>query len=609
MFFQAYRNGKDNYYVQNGQVKVNPAPYRVNISNRFCRVQAIVNDPNLSAGRRLLPAGIAWRGHDTFNFLTGDIEYKQTGEMTNQYRFPTQEEAEVARYFLNGLVETFAMVKYTREGTDVHSMDMPSQAKMPELFKLAMKSRDNNSTLEGLKDKNYFTVHPAGEWARTWHSLIQPYLARECWDWHAASACSAIIQTAASILHLNCVDEYETPELAEMCLSDWLVVENLEGSPRGHPNNVYVSYFAAEELYNQEFMARSWGEGVQKTFKELCDVDQMPTRSTTADAVATLHGAQLVSAECKASGDLEFAGEDNQAIVMCSTFAWTDSEMSIGLHAQPTCFRIQILRYNRDNQDHQAIAREVRKSTDFDIARAMAEPNPRPPCPMIVYRTEDNKQTNKQLRCQPIDKWELLNGYAQAYIRAVFDMVFYMRENLEKMELHSPDFRTTVRAGIKTRFEEPGGEMPSRIPQAPPIPPALQDALYLDKRFPHRDGVPPVAMVMTPPKPKKLEECGMAAPRAADRPFLQTPAPEVAVPNNVARKWLGSADLQGALADASTELRKAIGDLSVSADQIRQNLADASQRIAQDEDAAAAAQARASAPAARVPQHPPTWKL
>ncbi len=61
---------------------------------------------------------------------------------------------------------------------------------------------------------------------------------------------------------------------------------------------------------------------LNETFNNLRTAEplQVPTRQTTADACAVLHGVQVVTAEVKSSSDKNDAGFHQQALLMADFF-------------------------------------------------------------------------------------------------------------------------------------------------------------------------------------------------------------------------------------------------------------------------------------------------
>ena len=76
---------------------------------------------------------------------------------------------------------------------------------------------------------------------------------------------------------------------------------------------------------------------LEETFSNLCGakLPQVPTRQTTADAVAVLHSVQVATAEVKSSSDKNDAGFNQQALLMTDFFAHRDPDCGPPGHRSP----------------------------------------------------------------------------------------------------------------------------------------------------------------------------------------------------------------------------------------------------------------------------------
>ncbi len=164
--------------------------------------------------------------------------------------------------------------------------------------------------------------------------VLQPLLACESWDWHGVATAKVMMHWAgllsivglednANIGHFQAhVGEAESWQEKG---SDYLcyvpLARTLEGLPHGHPNNVNVWYIKGKV---QWLIAQNIEHDLDKLdllFENLLDDGRTPMRQTTANAVATLNGLQVTSAEGKTSWDATCAGFDQQALLLTDFFS------------------------------------------------------------------------------------------------------------------------------------------------------------------------------------------------------------------------------------------------------------------------------------------------
>ncbi len=190
------------------------------------------------------------------------------------------------------------------------------------------KAQASKSAMEYLEDNGWWEVARPVDTATDMVDLIQPLLSCESWDWHAAST-ARVLMKWASLLSIVAIDG--TPQASwQKAHSDYLshlpLASTLEGSPRGHPWNVNVRYIRGSvEMIESAQIERNAGR-LEETFTNLHQSlpPQVPTRQTTADAVAVLHGVQVVTAEVKSSSDKNDASFNQQALLMTDFFARRD---------------------------------------------------------------------------------------------------------------------------------------------------------------------------------------------------------------------------------------------------------------------------------------------
>ncbi len=186
--------------------------------------------------------------------------------------------------------------------------------------------------------------------------LIQPLLSRELWDWHVAST-ARILMKWAGLLSIVAMDETpaESWQKAHLdYLSHMPFASTLEGSPKGHPWNVNIRYIHGSiDMIDSTQIERNAGK-LEETFSNLCAAKppQVPIRQTTANAVAVLHGVQVVTMEVKSSSDKNDAGFNQQALLMTDFFACRDPEcgpLAIGLHMNASKIHLQTLELDKKN--------------------------------------------------------------------------------------------------------------------------------------------------------------------------------------------------------------------------------------------------------------------
>ena len=85
---------------------------------------------------------------------------------------------------------------------------------------------------------------------------------------------------------------YTTPD--PECIISWVKCKTLAGAPRGHPNNVILKYFAADENYLNADTLQRHEKDLTDTFQFLEEQGKIPTKSCTPDAATTLHGATIM---------------------------------------------------------------------------------------------------------------------------------------------------------------------------------------------------------------------------------------------------------------------------------------------------------------------------
>ncbi len=256
----------------------------------------------------------------------------------SDFKFQNEKEAVLARYFCVNVMKT--MGKLEGELKDgLWEVPVPVnclqglQREMTEEARSLVEPKSLpgcQTAMAYLNDKGCWEVARPVDTGTDMVDLIQPLLSCESWDWHAAST-ACILMKWAGLLSIVAMDE--TPaESWQKAHSDYLshvpFASTLEGLPRGHPWNVNVRYIRGSiNMINSTQIERNAGK-LDETFRNLrtAEPPQVPTRQTTADAIAVLHGVQVVTAEVKSSSDRNDAGFNQQALLMTDFFARRDPQ-------------------------------------------------------------------------------------------------------------------------------------------------------------------------------------------------------------------------------------------------------------------------------------------
>ncbi len=112
-------------------------------------------------------------------------------------------------------------------------------------------------------------------------------------------------------------------------LSHVSLAVTLEGSPKGHSWNINVRYICGSMTMIDSAQIEANSGKLDETFNNLrtAELPQVPTRQTTANAVAVLHGVQVVTAEVKSLSDKNNVGFHQQALLMADFFAQCDPQV------------------------------------------------------------------------------------------------------------------------------------------------------------------------------------------------------------------------------------------------------------------------------------------
>ncbi len=297
----------------------------------------VPSDPE--APDQVLPAAVKW--DKVMNQLTAwhiipSVMSDEVNLTGSDFQFENEKEAVLARYFCANVMKTMGKL----EGQLIDGLwEVPVTVDCSQGLRreLTVEARDLvdpekvqacKSAMKYLKDNGWWEVARPVDTATDMVDLIQPLLSCESWDWHAAST-ARVLMKWAGLLSIVAMDG--TPAASwQKAHSDYLshvpLASMLEGSPKGHPWNVNVRYIQGRvEMIESAQIERNAGR-LEETFTNLRQavLPQVPTRQTTADTVAVLHGVQVVTAEVKSSSDKNDAGFNQQALLMTDFFARRD---------------------------------------------------------------------------------------------------------------------------------------------------------------------------------------------------------------------------------------------------------------------------------------------
>lgn len=484
----------------------------MNIDSKFCTLDVVVNDPNSNKNGHLLPAAVRWARAEKCYWLprVADTRRIQT-HLPNNFATTNLRSAIMLRFLLESTIDCFSLVNGTvpNQSTAVGggTVDVPIMAVPIQTSRSTLESRLQRHTMpwevskkttvaideydeDDMQHDEEFPDHAltqdvVNEWSKMdeiiWSvhrpvdlveeilGLMQPITACITWDQHGAAAARAISRFASIMTHVMCDEWQKGPS----CLSSWLRSEVLAGSPRGHHLNVYLRYFAASENYIEKDVLDAKADNIRQTFADLGRAREIPTRSQTPDGATTLHGTTLITQECKSQQG--FAGAENQCIVMCNQFAWTDLPTALGIHTSPTAFRLQVI--SLPNDDSRELVRAVKRSRAFDVQNKKPKPNPIT-LPDILVDTPGGV-VELPIARWVTEAWNFINPRVQEYLVAAFQMVAEIHAEQVALQLHEPATRKKIEDGINNRWAN-DYQIPHFVDENPKIPPEVQGALFLD---------------------------------------------------------------------------------------------------------------------------------
>ncbi len=281
----------------------------------------------------------------------------------------------MARYFGQNLLSAAgALTGHLKDGAvSVPVPEGSSQGLRPKFTTAARKGTkeklgvpEYNASMKYLEDNGWWHIARPVDTAEDMMDLLQPLLACESWDWHGTATAKVMMHWAGLLSIVGLEDDANEgqfqdhvgdPESWQEQGSDYLcyvpLARTLEGSPRGHPNNVNVWYIKGKEQWLIEENIERDSDKLDLMFKNLLADGRTPMRQTTADACATLNSLQVASAKVKTSWDAIFAGFDQQALLLTDFFSYrnfTDLKpiFPIGIHFNSDRIRIQTLQLEYD---------------------------------------------------------------------------------------------------------------------------------------------------------------------------------------------------------------------------------------------------------------------
>ncbi len=265
----------------------------------------------------------------------------------SDFEFSTEKEAVLAWYFCANVMKTVGKLEGDlKDGIwEVPVTVNCSQGLRREMTEEARSLVAPESVpgckeaMDYLWDNGWWEVAQPVDTGTDMVDLIQPLLSCESWDWHAASTAHVLMKWAGllSIVAMDGTPDESWQNQQSDYLSHVPLASTLEGLPRGHPWNVNVRYIRGSiDMIDSAQVEGNAGK-LDKTFSNLhtAELPQVPTRQTTADTVAVLHGVQVVTAEVKSSSDRNDAGFNQQALLMTDFFACRDPQYGPPGHRSP----------------------------------------------------------------------------------------------------------------------------------------------------------------------------------------------------------------------------------------------------------------------------------
>lgn len=286
----------------------------------------------------------------------------------------------------------------------------------------------------------FWFVHPRSKMAEEITDLCLPFLAAANWDYHSAESCCSMIKLASYIVHAE-TSEWVTQDSDGKtmpnpdCLVDWIRTKTMEGSPRGHPDNTYVQYICADRDYVlRPDHAIEDGDILSLFFDSSLKSHQVGTKSCTADAVSTMHGAKVMIHEGKSSAAKPYEGQDNLAIVCCEQLPV--SGLAIALHSAKDGARVQIMstkpKVEGDDTTHPPtdpspaiLERTIFQSSPFELSMSAAAKQQIPAAifPDVQVKLRNDKKVTVDFSALNKQFSELPNVQLKSYARAVFQTI------------------------------------------------------------------------------------------------------------------------------------------------------------------------------------------
>ncbi len=345
-----------------------------------------------------------------------------------------------------------------------------------------------------LGDKGWWNIARPVDTAEDMMDLLQPLLACESWDWHGAATAKVMMRWAGLLSIVGLEDDANEgqfqahvgdPQSWQKQGSDYLchvpLARTLEGSPRGHPNNVNMRYLKGKEEW---LIAQNieWDtDKLDLMFENLLEDGRMPMRQTTADACATLNGLQVASAEVKTSWDATYAGFDQQALLLTDVFSrrnFTDPKpiFPIRIHFNSDRIRIQTLQLAYDQASVEPLtlmSQCVFESVPYTLRLSVdsAKRQDGATMPAILYCEGGTK------KALPALKWGAVQTRYQPYLVAIMQAMCKLCALYAKNEYGLQGLAWSVGSGNDNKWANCTG-LPHHMPRGNTLPQSVQNCYY-----------------------------------------------------------------------------------------------------------------------------------
>ncbi len=324
--------------------------------------------------------------------------------------------------------------------------------------------------------------------------LLQPLLACESWDWRSTTTAKVMMRWAGllSIVgleedanegqfqgHVGEVMSWQEHGSNYLCHVP--LARTLEGSPRGHPNNVNMHYLKGKEAWLTVLNIERNADKLDEMFQNLLDDGRMPMRQTTANACATLNGMQVASAKVKTSWDGSNAGFKQQALLLTDFFSRHNflekkPEFPIGLHLNSNRIKIQTLQLDYDQASSMPLmlmSRHVFESVPYTLRLSVdsAARQDRATMPAIFYREGGTE------KAMPALNWGTVKPRFQPYLVAIMQVMCKLRALYAENDYGLQGLAWSVGRGNDNKWTNCTG-LPHQMPRGNTLPQSVQNCYY-----------------------------------------------------------------------------------------------------------------------------------